>query len=566
MTSRLEHPRWLRIHPWMSPGPAIHLQFLRCLWLALSLATATASSLRAAAIRREELFDGPILTWEIQLSRGEMAKLRGAAGPFTSERPEALCTVRAGGQVWTNVAIHLKGAAGSFRQFDQNPALTLNFGKVQDGQTCFGHRKLHLNNSIQDAGRMDELLASEMYLNSGVPTPRATHGFVHVNGRRLGLYVVKGGWDKPFLKQHFGSSKGNFYDGEFSQDIDSNLRRASGEGETDWADLDRLRGALKEQDRSRRLGRLAEIVDVERFISFTAIQVLIDDWDGYARQRNNYRIYNDPTTGRLVFMPHGMDQLWRNPRSGFSPRFNGVVASSLFGLEGMSARLVARMRELTNTVYNAGFVDGVFERARTRLVQAYEKERRHEERQRILSAMEDTRDRIRSRMASFNGEAYQTPHAIAFDPDGRSRVRSWTTSQEGDDVDFSDVKVDGKRILRIEVSGPGSYGSWRARLNLPPGRYRFETRARTIDVRGSDVTGRGRGAGIRISGNRRGAGLEGSNDWRVLRYDFGVPGQEGGRRDLGGEQDAVLIAELRADSGVVEFDADSMVLSRINDP
>jgi len=232
----------------------------------------------------------------------------------------------------------------------------------------------------------------------------------------------------------------------------------------------------------------------------------------------------------------------------------------------MSARLVARMRELTNTVYNAGFVDGVFERARTRLVQAYEKERRHEERQRILSAMEDTRDRIRSRMASFNGEAYQTPHAIAFDPDGRSRVRSWTTSQEGDDVDFSDVKVDGKRILRIEVSGPGSYGSWRARLNLPPGRYRFETRARTIDVRGSDATGRGRGAGIRISGNRRGAGLEGSNDWRVLRYDFGVPGQEGGRRDLGGEQDAVLIAELRADSGVVEFDADSMVLSRINDP
>ncbi len=566
MTSRLEHPRWLRIHPWMSPGPAIHLQFLRCLWLALSLATATASSLRAAAIRREDLFDGPILTWEIQLSRGEMAKLRGAAGPFTSERPEALCTVRAGGQVWTNVAIHLKGAAGSFRQFDQNPALTLNFGKVQDGQTCFGHRKLHLNNSIQDAGRMDELLASEMYLNSGVPTPRATHGFVHVNGRRLGLYVVKGGWDKPFLKQHFGSSKGNFYDGEFSQDIDSNLRRASGEGETDWADLDRLRGALKEQDRSRRLGRLAEIVDVERFISFTAIQVLIDDWDGYARQRNNYRIYNDPTTGRLVFMPHGMDQLWRNPRSGFSPRFNGVVASSIFGLEGMSARLVARMRELTNTVYNAGFVDGVFERARTRLVQAYEKERRHEERQRILSAMEDTRDRIRSRMASFNGEAYQTPHAIAFDPDGRSRVRSWTTSQEGDDVDFSDVKVDGKRILRIEVSGPGSYGSWRARLNLPPGRYRFETRARTIDVRGSDATGRGRGAGIRISGNRRGAGLEGSNDWRVLRYDFGVPGQEGGRRDLGGEQDAVLIAELRADSGVVEFDADSMVLSRINDP
>lgn len=552
----------------MPPAAATAFQSLRWLWLVLSMAMAmaTTSGLRAAGIRREELFDGPILTWEIQLSRGEMAKLRGAAGPFTSERPEALCTVRAGGHVWTNVAIHLKGAAGSFRHFDQNPALTLNFGKVQDGQTCFGHRKLHLNNSVQDAGRMDELLASEMYLNSGVPTPRATHGFVHVNGRRLGLYVVKGGWDKPFLKQHFGSSKGNFYDGEFSQDIDGNLRRASGEGEPDWADLEQLRDALREPDRARRLERLVGSVDIDRFISYTAIQVLIDDWDGYARQRNNYRIYNDPTSGRLVFMPHGMDQLWRNPRSGFSPRFNGVVASSLFGLESMSARLVTRMRELTNTVYNAGFVDEVFERAKTRLIQAYEKERRHEERQRILSAMEETRGRIRSRMATFNGEAYKTPHAIAFDADGRSPVRSWTTSQEGDDVEFTDQKVDGRRILSIEVSGPGSYGSWRARLALPPGRYRFETRVKTTEVRGTDPTGRGRGAGIRISGNRRGAGLEGSNDWRTLRYDFAVPGEEGGRRGMGGEQDAVLIAELRADSGVVEFDADSMVLSRINDP
>jgi hypothetical protein len=312
--------------------------------------------------------------------------------------------------------------------------------------------------------------------------------------------------------------------------------------------------------------RLAGILDIERFITYTAIQVLIDDWDGYARQRNNYRIYNDPTSHRLVFMPHGMDQLWRNPRSGFAPRFNGMVAASLFSLDGMSPRLVARMRELTNTVYNPGFVDRVFEKARNRLVQAYENERRHEERQRILSAMEDTRGRIRLRMATFNGEAYQTPHALAFDAAGRGAIRSWSTSQEGDAVEFLEQKIDGRRILRIGVAGPGSHGSWRARVTLPPGRYRFEAQLRTIDVRGSDPTGRGRGAGIRISGSRRGAGLEGTTDWRLVRYDFGVPGPDDGRGGPGGVQEAVLVAELMADSGVVEFDADSMVLSRVNNP
>jgi cell division protein YceG involved in septum cleavage len=43
-------------------------------------------------------------------------------------------TVREGETVYTNVALHLKGAAGSFRSIDQNPCLTLKFDKFVDGQ------------------------------------------------------------------------------------------------------------------------------------------------------------------------------------------------------------------------------------------------------------------------------------------------------------------------------------------------------------------------------------------------------------------------------------------------
>src|SRR6187200_1885761 len=41
------------------------------------------------------------------------------------QRPEALATVKEGDTIYTNVAIHLKGAAGSFRPFNDKPALTL---------------------------------------------------------------------------------------------------------------------------------------------------------------------------------------------------------------------------------------------------------------------------------------------------------------------------------------------------------------------------------------------------------------------------------------------------------
>lgn len=520
-----------------------------------------------AEVVREELFDGPILSWEIQVSRSELAKLRGASNPFNDDRPEALGTVRAGSSVWTNVAIHLKGAAGSFRPVDQTPALTLNFGKYAEGQTCFGHRKLHLNNSIQDAGRMDELLVSEMYLNHGVPTPRATHGFVHLNGRRLGLYVVKGGWDKPFLKQHFGSAKGNLYDGGFTRDIDSNLPRDSGEGDPDWKDLANLRNSLRESDPARRLERVGGILDVERFTTLTAIQVLVDDWDGYVRNRNNYRIYHDPGSDRLVFMAHGMDQLWRNPRSGFAPRLSGQVANRLFAIPEMSERLAARMKELTNSVYNAAFVDGIFQKARERLLRAYEAERRPEERQRVLAAMQDTRDRIRTRMALFGGQSYKAPDMIRFGADGVARITQWSPSPEGESAEMVESVTEGDRkVLLIRATGPFAAGSWRSRVTLPEGRYRFEARLRTRALRGSDNSGRGRGAGIRVSGSRRGGGIEGDSGWQTVRFDFSVPDANFRRGGNTPDNEVVLIAELKGDSGSAEFDLGSMTVTRLNGP
>ena len=30
--------------------------------------------------------------------------------------------------------------------------------------------------------------------------------------------------------------------------------------------------------------------------------------DGYSMDRNNYRIYNDPGSNQMVFIPHGFDQ------------------------------------------------------------------------------------------------------------------------------------------------------------------------------------------------------------------------------------------------------------------
>src|SRR3989442_7030369 len=66
------------------------------------------------------------------------------------DRVPVPATVREGTLVYTNVALHLKGAAGSFRPVDDKPGFTLNFDKLAKGQRFHGLEKISLNNSVQD--------------------------------------------------------------------------------------------------------------------------------------------------------------------------------------------------------------------------------------------------------------------------------------------------------------------------------------------------------------------------------------------------------------------------------
>lgn len=531
-----------------------------------------------AEVLREPLFDGPVLHWEVQVRRADLAKLRKSGGPWNRENDQdASATVRAGGQVWTNVAIHLKGAAGSFRPVDDLPALTLNFGKFQDGQTCEGHRKLHLNNSIQDASRLDEILASEMFLRSGVPTPRATRALVSLNGRYLGIYVLKGGWDKAFLKQHFGSSKGNFYDPGFLKDLDTNLERDSGEGTADWSDLIALREALAVKDPTERLQQVSRHLDIDRITTLGALQILLDDWDGYLRNRNNYRVYHAPASDRLVLMPHGMDQLWRSPRGSFAPPLSSLLGQRLFSIPVLADQLSHRMRELTNTVFRPQFVDGVFSNAQSRLQERLVLEGREAELPPVQRAVDSTRQRTRQRMAAFAGQRYQPPQPGEFDSDGRMRLTAWSqpSPEQEDHRPAAPITADeGTSILRIHASSAEGRSSLQKRILLNPGLYQLEARVRTRKVSGF-------GACLDVEWGRRGQRFEegpdplqsvtGTTDWTLLKREISVPSRgEGGRRRPGGPQgengssprEIILHAELRADSGTAEFDADAFVLRK----
>src|SRR3954470_17156744 len=226
--------------------------------------------------------NGPILRLKLTINEEGLDSLR------CDHRKPVKASLQEGSKNYQNVAVHLKGAAGSFRGVDDQPALTLDFEKFDKNQKFHGLRKIHLNNSVQDPAYLDEAICGELFRASGVPAARATHAILQLNGHKLGLYVVKEGFTKDFLGQYFANTDGNFYDAGFVKEINDDIPKIFGKGPDNRSDLRALIKAAEEPDEAKRWKKLNDLLDVDRFISMSVLEVFTVHWDGYGFQRNNY--------------------------------------------------------------------------------------------------------------------------------------------------------------------------------------------------------------------------------------------------------------------------------------
>ncbi|MDB4798617.1 CotH kinase family protein, partial [Verrucomicrobia bacterium] len=122
--------------------------------------------------------------------------------------------------------------------------------------------------------------------------------------------------------------KGNLYEGpgdviEWRElDLDSN------QGRENRSDLRQLAQAIQEADDNDPWQKLSQFVDQNEFTRFIAMEQLVAHWDGYT-QVNNYRIYQNPSTSKFEFFPHGCDQLFEESGTGISRNQGGILARAL---------------------------------------------------------------------------------------------------------------------------------------------------------------------------------------------------------------------------------------------
>lgn len=491
--------------------------------------------------------NAPILTFNIEIAGSELAALQ------KDDRSYARGTVSIGSNVLRDVALRLKGN-GSRRPLNEKPSFVAKFDHYVPDQRFDGLTKFALNNSSQDPTYLADFIANGMFADANVPVSRVTHARVTFNGRDLGLYVLVEMHNKDFLKRWFHNDDGNLYEA-YLQDIDQQIDLDHGNDKTHRA-LKKFAEVVKIPDAPERWTKLHEVLDVDRYVSHLVCELFTSHTDGYALNRNNYRIYHNTDTGRFTFMGHGVDWAFGNTGVPMQPPQNALVTKAVMTTPEGAKLFRERRFELFTNIFKLEVVTNRVNAAVGRLVS---QARNTNEVKDFLRYGVDMNNRLVARWQNITNQIYGPPPIPAeFDNKGIAKLTGWHTKTDPNSAPAKHERgEDGSHhVLHIIATNGPAVASWRTRVQLPAGIYFFEGRARATDVLVRTNDNGNIGAGLRISGEKKRPNkLVGETPWTLVQYSL-----------TNTVEDSVeFVCELRATRGEAWFDEDSLRLVRRKD-
>ncbi|HVJ19951.1 MAG TPA: CotH kinase family protein [Polyangiaceae bacterium] len=273
-----------------------------------------------------EIYDPTKLPrFDIDLPAESIEALNQVSGPNDPLQDEYVsATLHYGAVTVENIGLRIKGEA-SFRTLDEKPPFKLKFDEYVNDQTFLGLKRLTLNNMVEDPSFLAERMAYELFRHAGLPAPRCNSAVVYVNGEFYGVYANVEAEDKTFLSRWFTSNDGNLYEEgqvDFVPGAEAQFDLETNESANDRTNLVQLITAVGAASDETFLEDVGGSLDTDHFLRFTAAEAAVNQWDMYAYTvfyPNNFRIYDDPTSGKFVFLPWGMDMSMKPYRDSGKP-------------------------------------------------------------------------------------------------------------------------------------------------------------------------------------------------------------------------------------------------------
>ena len=208
-----------------------------------------------------------------------------------------------------DIEVRLKGS-GSFQPIHQKPSFKIKFPKwFNKGRTS----KLTLNSMVQDPTMMRECFGYDLMRDMGIHAPQCSYAKVYLNGIFYGIYANIESMDENFVKESFSDDEvGNLYDIEFAvtdwiKDHLSRFKLKTNKSNGISPELVNL-VSVSSLTGEEYLNEVGSKIDYEYNLKFIAMELLLHHGDGFFQQRNNYLLYQNPSTNRFQLIPWGMDQ------------------------------------------------------------------------------------------------------------------------------------------------------------------------------------------------------------------------------------------------------------------
>ncbi len=245
------------------------------------------------------------------------------------------------GRVYPDVGVHFRGASSYMGVgAGHKRSLNLSIDFVHEQQRLGGYRTLDLLNSHEDPSFLRSVLACQI-AREYIPAPKANFVRVVINGASWGLYVNAQQFNKDFVRDWFGTTKGArwkvpgsprgrgslAYLGEDAAPYKRIYDIKSRDDPKAWIDLIRLCKVLNETSTNQLEQALAPLLDLDGALKFLALENALINNDGYWVRSSDYNLYQDEK-GRFHLIPHDVNEIFSLPGG---PGFGGPGGPRGFG-------------------------------------------------------------------------------------------------------------------------------------------------------------------------------------------------------------------------------------------
>jgi spore coat protein CotH len=267
-----------------------------------------------------ELYDPKILR-TIFINFEDKENWEAELADFKNTDVEVPAEIIVDGQTYPNVGLKFRGNSS----FQMTPAtykrsLNLSMDLVNADQRLYGYKTLNLLNAAGDPSFISAPVYAAIALRF-TPAPKANLVKVVINGESWGIFANVQQFNKDFLDENLGISKGARWKVPGRPNGDGGLRYKGDEvsaykttfeiktadNEESWAALINLCKVLNETPTDELPAAIEPLLDVDGALWFLANDIATVNSDGYWTRASDYNVYLDPN-GKFHLYPYDMNE------------------------------------------------------------------------------------------------------------------------------------------------------------------------------------------------------------------------------------------------------------------